>query len=352
MLSSIPDRELMARLETLRRHERDAALDLLHHLNEVERRDLHLRLGYSSLFTYCTGHLGYCESDAGSRVRAARCLHRFPRVGPHLQSGEINLMTLGLIANIVTETTIDQWLERIRGKTQREVEALTASVRPPITLRDRARLVHVPAPSKSPLPLVPVVNTAEESPKTEETLFTSTQPLPPQAIEAVPPIMHPPAPLATQPKVFIQFLVEKSFMTKYRIAIDVLSNRLPRLTFEAVFTALLDDFIRRNEPVTRHERRELAAIRADERRARSPIPVGTRDAVFARDLGRCTFVGSDGKRCNETLRLHVDHINPVARGGSNDIGNLRLLCAQHNQLQAERLLGRGVMNGFRKRNNV
>ena len=34
-------------------------------------------------------------------------------------------------------------------------------------------------------------------------------------------------------------------MTKYRTAIDVLSNRLPRLTFESVFTALLDDFIRR-----------------------------------------------------------------------------------------------------------
>jgi len=216
-----------------------------------------------------------------------------------------------------------------------------------MSLRDRARLVHVPAPSKSPLPLVPAVNTAEESPKTEETLFTSTQPAPPQTIEAV-----PSAPFATQPKVFIQFLVDKSFMTKYRTAIDVLSNRLPRLTFEAVFTALLDDFIRRNEPVTRHERRELAAMRADERRARPAIPVGTRDAVFARDLGRCTFVGSDGKRCNETLRLHVDHIKPVARGGTHDIANLRLLCARHNQLQAERLLGRGVMNGFRKRNNV
>lgn len=352
MLSSIPDRELMARLETLRRHERDAALDLLHHLNEVERRDLHLRLGYSSLFSYCTGHLGYCESDAGSRVRAARCLNRFPRVGPHLQSGEINLMTLGLIATIVTETTIDQWLERIRGKTQREVEALTASVRPPITLRDRARLVNVPAPSKSPLPLVPVASAAEDTEKTDDTLFTSPQPVPSQPADPAATIPGASPPIETQAKVYIQFLVDKSFMTKYRTAIDVLSNRIPRLTFEAVFTALLDDFIRRNEPVTRHQRREHTAVRADERRARPPLPVGTRDAVFARDLGRCTFVGSDGKRCNETLRLHVDHIKPVARGGTDHIANLRLLCARHNQLQAERLLGRGVMNGFRKRNNV
>jgi len=159
MLSSITDRELIARLEQLRGHERDAALELLHHLNEVERRNLYLRLGYSSLFTYCVGHLCYSESDAGRRVQAARCLHRFPRVATLLKSGEINMVTLGLVANIVTESTIDQWLERIRGKSQREVEALAATVRAPITLRDRARLVNVVVPVTAPLPLAPAAKT-------------------------------------------------------------------------------------------------------------------------------------------------------------------------------------------------
>jgi len=85
---------------------------------------------------------------------------------------------------------------------------------------------------------------------------------------------------------------------------------------------------------------------------RAPIPLPTRDAVFARDHGRCTFVGSDGKRCDTTIRLHVDHIKPVARGGNNDIANLRLLCAWHNRLQAERILGRDTMEGFRNREGV
>jgi 5-methylcytosine-specific restriction endonuclease McrA len=58
-------------------------------------------------------------------------------------------------------------------------------------------------------------------------------------------------------------------------------------------------------------------------------------------------VGSDGKRCEETIRLNVDHIKPVARGGSNDITNLRLLCAKHNQLQAEKIFGRRAMSRFR-----
>lgn len=361
MLCSIPDRELIARLDELRRDERAAAIDLLRHLIEVERRSLHLRLGYSSLFAYCTGHLCYSESAAARRVQAARCLQRFPRVGPLLQNGEINLNTLGLVANLLTEATIDQWLARIRGKTQREVEAIAATVRPPVTLRDRARLVQVAIPSAAPLPLAPATN-APTGALSRATLFEAPPPASTEALapgdpsaamssSAGSPIERKPspAPIATQAKVYIQFLADQSFMAKYRIATALLSNRLPRLTFEAVFVALIEDFIRRHEPVERHQRREQAAARADDAGGRAAIPVRTRDAVFARDRGRCTYVGSDGKRCDETIRLHIDHIKPVARGGSNDISNLRLLCARHNQLLAERILGRGVMNAHRHR---
>ena len=138
-------------------------------------------------------------------------------------------------------------------------------------------------------------------------------------------------------------------MSKYRTAAVLLSNKLSKLTFEAVFVALIEDFISRHEPTERHQRRERTAAREPHAADRIPVPVRTRDAVFARDHGRCTFVGSDGKRCDTTIRLHVDHIKPVARGGSNDMANLRLLCAWHNRLQAERILGRDVMNEFRKR---
>ncbi len=360
MLSSIPDRELIARLEALRRNERASAVDILHHLNEVERRSLHLRLGYSSLFAYCTGHLCYSESSAARRVQAARCLRRFPRVCEMLQSGEINLMTLGLVANLLTETTLDSWLDQIRGKTQREVEALAARVRPPITLRDRARLVHVAVPIAAPLPLAPASNAANMSPS--PALFggsaggnssgaTSSNSAAGGGALVNSPTNSPSGgkPSFTQPKVYIQFLADQSFMSKYRVATSILSNKLSKLTFETVFVALIEDFIQRHEPIERHARRERASAREPRGFDRVAVPVRIRDAVFMRDRGRCTYVGSDGKRCDATLRLHVDHIKPVARGGGNDISNLRLLCAHHNRLQAEKILGREVMAEFRQR---
>lgn len=365
MLCSIPDRELIARIEELRRAERETSVDILHHLNEIERRSLHLRLGYSSLFAYCTGHLRYSESAAARRVQAARCLRRFPRVGPLLQSGEINLMTLGLVANLLSEATLDQWLDRIRGKTQREVEAIAATVRPPVTLRDRARVVHVAVPTASPLPLAPTSRASADASKTSAPMFASsphasTQPAAPpepgafvnSSTNSQTGDKQATTPVATQPKVYIQFLADQSFMAKYRTAVALLSNKLPKLTFEAVFVALIEDFIRRHGPAERHSRRERAAVRGHHAADRIPVPLRTRDAVFTRDHGRCTYVGSDGKRCDETIRLHLDHIKPVVRGGTNEISNLRVLCARHNRLMAERILGRDVMEVHRKGESV
>lgn len=366
MLSSIPDRELIARLEQLRREERGRAVDILQHLNEVERRSLHLRLGYSSLFAYCTGHLRYSESAAARRVAAARCLRRFPRVGSLLQCGDLNMSTLGLVANLLTDANLDSWVERIRGKSQREVEALAATVRAPLTLRDRARVIHVAVPTAAPLPLAPVPKSSAEITSSGSMFDVLGEKQTPDATVAPAPVTESSALVnsttnsrsggkesstlvVTQPKVYIQFLADQSFMAKYRVAASILSNKLPKLTFESVFTALVEDFIRRNEPVERHARRERAAASEPRGFQRLAIPVRTRDAVFARDRGRCTYVGSDGKRCDETLRLHVDHIKPVARGGSNDASNLRLLCARHNRLQAEKILGRDTMDEFRRR---
>ncbi|UCH83873.1 MAG: HNH endonuclease, partial [Candidatus Latescibacterota bacterium] len=67
-----------------------------------------------------------------------------------------------------------------------------------------------------------------------------------------------------------------------------------------------------------------------------------KDSVFTRDGGRCTYIGTNGKRCNSTWGLEIDHIEPHARGGANAANNLRLLCGRHNRLEAERVMGVGI----------
>jgi 5-methylcytosine-specific restriction endonuclease McrA len=52
-----------------------------------------------------------------------------------------------------------------------------------------------------------------------------------------------------------------------------------------------------------------------------------RFAVLQRDGMRCT---SCGLGAIDRVKLHVDHIEPVSKGGSNDLENLHTLCESCN----------------------
>ena len=104
----LSDPELLRSIEDLGRKEREITLEILVHLIEVERRKLHLTLGYPSLFAYCTTRLGYSESGANRRIRSARCIRDFPDVYDLLRCQEVNLSTVALFAGILTPDTMLQ----------------------------------------------------------------------------------------------------------------------------------------------------------------------------------------------------------------------------------------------------
>jgi 5-methylcytosine-specific restriction endonuclease McrA len=58
---------------------------------------------------------------------------------------------------------------------------------------------------------------------------------------------------------------------------------------------------------------------------RTSLSVRTRYQVFKRDLYRCCICAKTG------VELEVDHIVPVARGGSDDMDNLQTLCVPCNR---------------------
>jgi 5-methylcytosine-specific restriction endonuclease McrA len=72
---------------------------------------------------------------------------------------------------------------------------------------------------------------------------------------------------------------------------------------------------------------------------RASIPADVRREVWARDDGRCTWLGRDGRRCGSRWKLEIDHVQPDALGGTFDPGNLRLLCRAHNLLHARNVFG-------------
>lgn len=67
---------------------------------------------------------------------------------------------------------------------------------------------------------------------------------------------------------------------------------------------------------------------------RDPIPARLRFRVLQRDGFRCQYCGSSQQA---GVRLHVDHIVPVARGGATELDNLMTSCERCN-------IGKGTMS--------
>ena len=80
-LSLISSQELTGRLYSLRVEERELLVEFLACLGELDKRKLYLELGFTSLFAYCTDHLGLSHSAAFRRTTAARLLMKFPVIG-------------------------------------------------------------------------------------------------------------------------------------------------------------------------------------------------------------------------------------------------------------------------------
>ena len=76
---------------------------------------------------------------------------------------------------------------------------------------------------------------------------------------------------------------------------------------------------------------------------RGHIPNDTMRQIVARDGLRCTFVGNDGQRCTARKFIQIHHEDPWARGGGQTVDNLRILCASHNRLLAEKDFGQELV---------
>lgn len=73
------------------------------------------------------------------------------------------------------------------------------------------------------------------------------------------------------------------------------------------------------------------------------IPDAIKRTVYERDGGQCTFVGTDGRRCEERGYLQFDHLDGFARQKAHRASRVSLKCFAHNQHAAEVMYGRELI---------
>jgi hypothetical protein len=293
---ALGDTALLNQLAAQAARGRAATAALVAHVAEVEARDLHLRLGYTSLFVYGRDALALSEHDAYRVVAAARAARRFPVILEMLARGAIHLTTLRLVAPHLTPDNHRQVLEAVRGKKRRQVEEIVAR-------------------------LVP-------------------QPDVPASLER---LLSPGVAPTGADRYKVQLAVGADVVEKLRLAKDMLRHALPRgddaAILDRALVALLADLAKRKFAATDRPRPSRDAEPGGRSRH---VPAEVKRAVWLRDLGRCAFIGTTGERCGERAFLEFHHLEPYATGGEATERNIELRCRRHNDYEARSCLGRGI----------
>ena len=260
--SILSDNDLISRIRRLRDRERKTVLAILEYLIEIERRDLYLRLGYSSMFDFCVRRLGYSESTAGRRIRIARCIRDYPSVHGLLASGRCDFTVIARISGVITMENASGLLAEIEGKSVREVDMIVARLRPRGPVIDRVRPLCI---MKETIPGDPEAIKGGRSgenftPNVGSEKFPtdgSSESGPSDDPERSGPDSGEPEKRVVLEQVFkIEFGAGGDFMKKLeKVRALVSGAHGNNLEFEKLFGILIDEYIERHSPEARAARR-------------------------------------------------------------------------------------------------
>src|SRR5258705_942519 len=321
-LAHLSDAALLRELAALVAGDRITTASLLAHIAEVDARRLYVPAGYPSMFTYCVEELRWSEDAAERRIKAARAARRFPALLATLAEGQLHLAAVCLLAPHLTPDNADELIQAATFRKKSEIEIWVARR---FTAPEKPAIVRAipPAPPRIESPHAPRhVGTAMLS------LGPTPDPTPPR-VQHAPGHVESPRSEPAQERYLIQVTVSKSTHDKLRYAQELLSHAVPRGEVPQVIDRALDALIAQLE-----RRRFGSARRKSDGGPNGPrrstaktryIPAAIRRAVWERDNGQCTFVGSNGRRCatrncsNSTMssRWH-QQARPVSSGCDSD----------------------------------
>jgi len=324
--------------------------ELLADLAEVDARKLYLPKGYSSMREYCVRVRGWSHDVARKRIRAARKGRQFPEILDALRDGRVHLTAVAMLVKHLNRENVSELIAAATHKTMDEVAVLLAVRFPGQPVSTVFRPIGREGGAARPLtPAVPVDRSfPPETPEAQAFDLSAAlgggaaRPLestPATHSESPEPNPTAPTPVAVwelrcvlpcQAEVFI------------RRAQDLRGGSTDPAGIPDLLVAALEHYVG-------HLEKQKFAATQKPRTAQAPpsddprhIPAPVKRAVRERDGERCTFVGSDGHRC-ESRAVQFDHILEVARGGESTVANVRLLCHAHNQYAAEQTFGAGFM---------
>lgn len=378
-LAKLSDGELVASLKNLLRRDAELAAEIVAHLGEVDQRRLYLDEACSSLFVYCRERLGMSEGMAYKRIQAARASRKFPVLIDMLRAAELHLCGVCLLVPHLTVENHRTLLAAAKHKSKREIERLLAESFPHPDVAATVRRLPEPKREKANDASTTRGATSLVEPDSDPLAVSENDAtgadaecqVPRPAPTVVPSWRSSPKPGAvleplSATRFKVQFTASQALHDKLRQAQDLLRHQIPDGDIPKILDQALDLLLaevkRKRFAQPRGRRRSVAAKAPTEmdgaaaehaagcvkggaarsrRRSQGTryVSAEVRRSVVERDGMQCAFVDAEGRRCQETGFLELQHMKPVARGGQSTVANVKLYCRAHNQHAARNDFG-------------
>lgn len=293
-LRNLTDKEVLAGLESCRKIEIANAADVLIHIDEVIQRKLYLARSKGSIYKFLAAKYRYSENEAYNRVRAAETLGFAPEMENALRENKI-CMTYLKDAQVAFKQ---------EDKRRKKIK------QPKLLSHHKQK----------------VLQKIVENGEAKRILATEFPQLTPN--------INREKPIGAD-LTLIQFTVTNAQMKKLKKVKDLLSHKVYDGNMAEILEQLCDMAIKKLDPAEQPKRE---VKNPETTKQRGHIPVAVEREVFAEAGCQCEFIDDEsGTRCDSTHTLQLDHIQPVALGGTDSRKNLRVLCGPHNRFMAEKM---------------
>lgn len=292
--------ELENNFVELVKSERRITYEILLYIQEIDRRSLHLSLGYSSLFEYLTKKHQYSEGAASRRIGAMKMLKSTPEIAEKVINGNFNLTQLAIAqAAIVKKQKVDN----VKISETQKMDLLS-KIENQSTVRTQSLLVDALD-----------VDISEKKQLTygkEETVYLNLK-FSKEEFEILKECLSFMSHQAKDYRELFLILSKKALKNKYNLG----------RSFEKS--------VGNSKSKNNSKNNSKTKIIANDRH----IPALIRRQVLQRDKHRCQFKGKDGVICGSQYRLHIHHLKAFAKGGLHTTENLSVRCQAHNLYEAK-----------------